>query len=160
MLASSSGHSHVFNSFSCVPARILHWIIYYIHTVVLVNSRRFFPSPESLNVTLDTVAAFHCHHITADSINWEINGTTGLLEGMLSYRSGDGVYTLNVNVTSLPKYNHVMIKCVAYFDGSPPEKSHPALLMIQGRLNNHNYAWSNYTRNEGYGSNCHALVLK
>ena len=87
----------------------------------------------SLNVTLDTVAAFHCHHITADSINWEINGTIRLPEGMRSYLSEDGVYTLNI--PTLPKYNHVMIKCVAFFDDLPPEKSHPALLMIQGRSN-------------------------
>ena len=106
-------------------------------TLVLTNASAvddgFTLSPVSLNVTLDAVAVFKCQHQTAHSVNWKINRSilTDLPHGVSTFRTIDGVYTLNIS--ALSNYNQTMIECVAFFANSPSETSSAAIMMVQGK---------------------------
>ena len=98
----------------------------------MVDKESFLISPESQNLTEDTMAIFQCQHPDADGINWRINGSTlrDLPEGVETDRNSNGTFILTI--TALPNYNQTVIECVALFINFPSEDTDPAIMRIQG----------------------------
>ena len=79
-------------------------------------------------------AVFRCRHLTADSIAWTVNGSSAR-----QFRPDISTDTIDengiqVDVLIIPirrEYNGTEVVCVALFiDGSPPDESPPATLII------------------------------
>ena len=82
-----------------------------------------------------------CHHPTADTIVWRVNGSslwqnppTDITPG--TTRDDDGTLVHTLTIVGRPEYNGTEVECVAvFFDGSPNEATPSVILtIIAGRL--------------------------
>ena len=85
------------------------------------------------------IAVFNCQHLSANDVEWLLNGTSLERAGVrnvsssVQFNGNIKHYTLSI-VTHL-EYNQTTVECVATFnDGSPPQFTGAVTLLIQGEL--------------------------
>ena len=92
-------------------------------------------TPVSQEVAIGAGAEFRCHHPTADTIRWRVNGS---LVGRSSFpditpsttREVNGNLVDTLTIIARPEYNGTEVVCVARFDDeSPDEQTEPATLL-------------------------------
>ena len=91
-------------------------------------------SPQSVNTTENSTAAFYCRHRDELRIDWLVNGTIwrqllSVIATIENYLDAQKRRVVIFNMTAWPITNNSVIQCVA--DDSI--YSEPALLLIQGK---------------------------